>query len=108
MAYNLKLAERIRFQMEGLPFVEKKLFGGTGYIIHGNMACGVLKDDLIVRVDPEKYAALLKRKHTRPFAMSGRPMKGWLLVEPDGCKNSRQLSTWIKEGVDFALTLPPK
>ena len=108
MAYNLELAERIRSQLKGVPFVEKKMFGGTGYLLHGNVACGILKDDLLVRVDPERYAALLKKAHTRPFAMSGKPMKGWLLVEPDGCKTERQLSAWIKQGVEFALTLPPK
>ena len=108
MAYNLKLAERIRSQLQGVPFVEKKMFGGTGYLLHGNMACGVLKDDLIVRVDPEKYTALLKKEHTRPFAMSGKPMKGWLLVDANGYKTDKQLSIWIKQGVEFALTLPPK
>jgi TfoX/Sxy family transcriptional regulator of competence genes len=108
MAYNLKLAERIQAQLQGVPFVEKKMFGGTGYLLHGNVACGVLKDDLLVRVDPEKYATLLKKAHVHPFAMSGRPMKGWLLVDSDGYKTDRQLNTWIKEGVEFALTLPPK
>ena len=108
MAYNLKLAERIRSQLDGMPFVEKKMFGGVGYLLHGNMACGVHADDLIVRVDPGKYEASLKKSHTRPFDMTGRPMKGWLLVEADGYKTARQLSTWIQEGVAFALTLPPK
>ncbi|HEX5838709.1 MAG TPA: TfoX/Sxy family protein [Anaerolineales bacterium] len=108
MAYNLKLAERIRGQLEGMPYVEKKMFGGVGYLLHGNMACGVIKDDLIVRVDPEKHAALLKKPHARPFDMTGRPMKGWLLVEADGLKTNRQLTSWIREGVEFAVTLPPK
>ena len=108
MAYNPKLAERIRAQLNSLPFVEKKMFGGVGYLLHGNMACGVNKDDLIVRVDPEKHSAFLKKPHTRPFDLTGRPMKGWLVVEANGCKTDRQLSTWIKEGVEFALTLPPK
>ncbi len=108
MAYNLKLAERIRDQLEGMPYVEKKMFGGVGYLLHGNMACGVIKDDLIVRVDPEKHAALLKKPHARPFDMTGRPMKGWIVVEADGLKTSRQLSAWIREGVAFAVTLPPK
>jgi TfoX/Sxy family transcriptional regulator of competence genes len=108
MAYNLKLAERLRTLLQGVPFVEKKMFGGTGFLLHGNMACGVLNDDLMVRVDPEKYAALLEKAHTRPFAMSGRPMKGWLLVDPDGYKTDKQLNTWMKKGVEFALTLPPK
>jgi hypothetical protein len=108
MAYNLQLAERIRSQLQGMPFVEKKMFGGTGFLLHGNLACGVIYDDLIVRFNPDKNAALLKKAHTRPFAMSGKPMKGWLLVETDGCKTDKQLSTWIREGVEFALTLPPK
>ena len=108
MAYNLKLAERIRYQLDGMPYVEKKMFGGVGYLLHGNMACGVVKDDLIVRVDPEKHTTLLKKPHARPFDMTGKPMKGWLVVEADGLKASRQLSAWIKEGVEFALTLPPK
>ncbi len=108
MAYNLKLAERIQSELKGLPFVEKKMFGGVGFLINGNMACGVNKDNVIVRVSPEKHAELLTRPHTRPFDMTGRPMKGWLIVEPEGCKTNKQLSDWVKEGVEFALTLPPK
>jgi len=108
MAYDLKLAERIRTEMEGIPFVERKMFGGVGFLLGGNMACGVYKDDMIARVKPEKHAQLLKKKYTRVFDITGRPMKGWLLIEPDGCKTKKQLNTWIKEGVDFALTLPPK
>jgi TfoX/Sxy family transcriptional regulator of competence genes len=108
MAYNLKLAERIRSELDGMPFVEKKMFGGVGYLLHGNMACGVNKDNLIVRVDPEKHAALLKKPHAKPFDLTGKPMKGWIVVEADGVKTARQLGTWVKEGVEFALTLPPK
>ena len=108
MAYDLKLAERIRTEMDGIPFVEKKMFGGVGFLLGGNMACGVYKEDMIVRVEPEKHATLLKKPHTKVFDISGRPMQGWLLVEPDGCKTKKQLATWVKEGVDFALTLPPK
>ena len=108
MAYNLKLAERIRIELQGVPFVEKKMFGGVGFLIHGNMACGVHKEDMIVRVNPEKHTALLKKAHAKPFDTMGRPMKGWLMVEPEGCKTAKQLNTWIKEGVEFALTLPAK
>ena len=108
MAYNLKLAERIRSELSGIPIVEKKMFGGVGFLLNGNMACGVNKNDLIVRVDPEKHSALLKKPHARPFDMTGRPMKGWLVVEADGCKTDKQLGTWVKEGVEFALTLPAK
>jgi TfoX/Sxy family transcriptional regulator of competence genes len=108
MAYNLKLAERIRSELNGMPFAEKKMFGGAGFLLNGNLACGVNKDNLIVRVDPEKHSALLKKPHTKPFDLTGKPMNGWLLVEAEGYKTDKQLSTWIKEGVQFALSLPPK
>ncbi|HUF00259.1 MAG TPA: TfoX/Sxy family protein [Anaerolineales bacterium] len=108
MAYNLKLAERIRSQLDGVPFVEKKMFGGVGFLLNGNMACGVNKDNLIVRIDPEKQSTLLKKAHAKPFDLTGKPMKGWLVIEADGVKMDKQLSTWIKEGIEFALTLPHK
>ena len=108
MAYNQELAERIRSQLNGVPFVEKKMFGGVGFLLNGNMACGVHKDDLVVRVDPENHSALLKKPHAKPFDLTGRPMKGWLLVEADGCKTEKQLGGWVREAVAFASTLPPK
>jgi len=108
MAYNLKLAERIRAELGDIPFVEKKMFGGVGFLIHGNMAVGVHKENMIVRVDPEKHEKLLKKPHARAFDITGRPMKGWLMVELEGCRTAKQLSAWVKEGVEFALTLPPK
>jgi TfoX/Sxy family transcriptional regulator of competence genes len=108
MAYNLKLAERIRAELGEIPFVEKKMFGGVGFLVHGNMAVGVYKEDLIVRVPAEKNDKFLKKAGAKPMDITGRPMKGWLMVELEGCKTAKQLSTWIKEGVEFALTLPPK
>ncbi|PWB76659.1 MAG: RNA methyltransferase [Anaerolineales bacterium] len=108
MAYDEKLAKRIRDGLGSLPFVEKKMFGGVGFLVHGNMACGVHKENMIVRVDPDKHENLLKKPHTRVFDITGRPMKGWLMVEPNGCRTAKQLSHWINEGVTFALTLPPK
>ena len=91
MTYNLKLAERIRSQLDDIPVVEKKMFGGVGFLLNGNMACGVNKNDLIVRVNPKKHAAFLKRPHVHPFDMTGRPMKGWLVVETEGVKTEKQL-----------------
>jgi TfoX/Sxy family transcriptional regulator of competence genes len=108
MAYDLKLAERIRSELNGMPFVEKKMFGGVGFLLNGNLACGVNRDKLIVRVDSEKHNALLKKSHVKPFDLTGKPMKGWLLVEANGIKTDKQLRAWVKEGVEFALTLPPK
>jgi len=108
MTYNEKLSERIRAEFGNIPFVEKKMFGGVGFLVHGNMACGVYKDDMIVRTGTNKSEKLLKKKYTKVFDITGRPMKGWLMVEPDGYKTIRQLSAWVKEGVEFAMTLPPK
>src|SRR5262245_60415258 len=100
MAYNEKLAERIRSKLDGDPIDEKKMFGGVVFLLNGNMACGVNKDNLILRVDPEKQGALLKKSHTKPFDLTGKPMKGWMLVDADGIKTDKQLSAWVKEGVD--------
>jgi TfoX/Sxy family transcriptional regulator of competence genes len=108
MAYNQELAERIRSQLSGISFVERKMFGGVGFLIGGNLACGVHKANLIVRVDPERHSALLKKPQAKPFDLTGRPMKGWLLVEAEGCKTEKQLGAWVREGVQFASTLPPK
>jgi hypothetical protein len=117
MAYDLELAERIRAQLRGVPFVEKKMFGGVGFLIGGNtpalapgasVACGVYKDDLIVRVDPESHSMLLKKTNAKPFDITGKPMKGWLLVEPGGLRTSKQLVAWVKKSIEFASTLPPK
>ena len=108
MAYDIKLAELMRVELKGLPFVEKKMFGGVGFLLQGNMACGLYKEDMVVRIDPARHEALLKKKHVKPFTLRGCPMKGWVLVEPAGCKTKKQISTWVKESVEFALTLPPK
>ena len=88
--------------------VEKKMFGGVGFIVHGNMACGVNKENLIVRVGPERYSTALSRPYTRLFDLTGRPMTGWVVVEPPGFESDDALETWVQEGVDFALSLPPK
>jgi hypothetical protein len=68
----------------------------------------VNKNDLIVRINPDKQNTLLKKPHTKRFDLTGKPMKGWLVVEADGVKTEKQLSMWVKEGVEFAASLPPK
>jgi hypothetical protein len=109
MAYDEGLAQRIRQELEQVPdLVEKKLFGGVAFMVQGNMACGVHKDMLMVRVGPERYEETIQMPHTRPFDMTGRAMKGWLLVEPGGMKSEADLKDWLNQGVDFAMTLPPK
>ncbi len=110
MTYDLTLAKRIAAEVEGLPLVEKKMFGGVGYMLKGNMACGILGSDLIVRVSLDDYTQMLKQPHVKVFTMKNgpRPMKGWLMVEPEGYKTAKQLGAWVKLGVEFAAGLPPK
>jgi TfoX/Sxy family transcriptional regulator of competence genes len=109
MAYDEGLAHRIREILADQPgLVEKKMFGGIGFMLHGNMACGVNKEDLIVRVGPEQYETALAGPHVKPFDLTGRPMTGWVMVEPDGYESDEALKGWVQQGVDFALSLPSK
>jgi len=109
MAYNKNLAQRVRKMLGNKPgFVEKKMFGGIGFLMQGNMVCGVLNDDLIVRVGPEKYEELLKLPETRVFDITGRSMKGWVMVAPQGYRTEKDLSAWVERGAAFAQSLPPK
>ncbi|MBW2204179.1 MAG: TfoX/Sxy family protein [Deltaproteobacteria bacterium] len=99
MAYNEDLAQRVREEMSALPsYVEKKMFGGVGFMLQGNMACGVNGTDLIVRVGP----------HTKLFDMTGRPMKGWVVVLAEGYEANGDLKAWVQQGVRYALSLPAK
>lgn len=109
MAYDERLAERVRGVLtRERDVTEKKMFGGVGFMIEGNLACGVNGDDLIVRVGPEAYGDLVLRPHTRPFDFTGRPMKGWLVVEPAGVATGDDLGYWLSLGTSFARSLPAK
>jgi hypothetical protein len=109
MAYNEALATRVRESFAGqIGLVEKKMFGGLGFMIQGNLACGIIADDLIVRVGPNAYASLVMRPHTRPFDFTSRPMKGWLVVEPAGLVADDDLDYWVSLGATFAGSLPAK
>jgi TfoX/Sxy family transcriptional regulator of competence genes len=109
MVYNEMLANRINKILQGQDsLTQAKMFGGIGYLVAGNMACGVNKDDLIVRVGPEGYDAALGEKNTKVFDMTGRPMKGWVVVTPDGHSSDQALRAWVKRGIDYASSLPPK
>ena len=109
MPYDEILAERVRAILDDQPgWVSKKMFGGIGFILHGNMACGVHKEALIVRVGPERYEEALSQPHTRVFDITGRPMTGWVMVAPAGCQEGADLEHWVSQGVAFARTLPPK
>lgn len=103
------LANKIIEVLQGVPAVdEKKMFGGVAYLIHGNMAVGVHRNDLMVRVGPENHEAAMKRPYTKPFDMTGRPMAGWVVVDAAGLTDPDVLAEWIDQGVAYAQTLPPK
>ena len=109
MAYDEGLAQRVREAMAGVPgYVEKRMFGGIGFMLHGNMACGVNGTDLIVRVGPEQYESALAEPHTDVFDMTGRAMKGWVVVTADGYAADKDLRIWVERGAEFALSLPVK
>jgi TfoX/Sxy family transcriptional regulator of competence genes len=110
MSYDLKLANRIRNLLEpGRNIIEKKMFGGVGYILNGNMACGILGNNLIVRIEPENQAAMLSRPFVGPFmGRPGKPMNGWILVAPDGVAADADLQKWVEIGYKYASSLPLK
>ncbi len=109
MAYDEGLAGRVREAILEVPeLVEQKMFGGVGFLVHGNMACGVNQEFLIVRVGPGKYEEALRQPQVSVFDMAGRPMTGWVKVAPAGCVQEEDLREWVRQGVDFALTLPTK
>ena len=109
MAFDERLADRIRGSLgrrKGL--VEKKMFGGVAFLLNGNMCVGIHKSDLIVRLAPEETNKALAQRHTRRFDLTGRPMKGWILVKPAGVAGEDTLAKWVSMGVSYAASLPAK
>jgi TfoX/Sxy family transcriptional regulator of competence genes len=110
MAYDEQLAERIRQLIGDEPgLTEKQMFGGLAFLIDGNMSVSASgQGGLLVRVDPEQTEALLEEPHAESFVMRGRAMDGWLRVEADGVVEDDELERWVRRGVAYARTLPPK
>jgi TfoX/Sxy family transcriptional regulator of competence genes len=110
VAYDEDLANRIRELIAGEAGVtERKMFGGLAFLIGGNMSVAASgQGGLMVRVPPEETDALLAKPHARPFEMRGRQMDGWLRVDDEGVRTKRQLEPWVKRGVAYARSLPPK
>lgn len=109
MAYDEGLAQRIRELIGNHPAIaEKKMFGGVGFIIRGHLACGVNGHDLIVRVGPDEHATALAHPHTRPFDVTGRAMKGWVMVSSRGVQTDTDLKNWVDQALSFVLELPAK
>ena len=108
MAYDDALAERLRDRLGAVAGgTEKKMFGGLAFLTHGNMTVGVHGDDLIARIDPEGSDAALGEPGVRPFDMTGRPMRGWILVAGESLDDD-VLDRWVGQARGYVATLPPK
>jgi hypothetical protein len=109
VAYDAELADRAREVLSVREnLTERKMFGGIAWMLNGNMACGVLGDELIVRLGAEEAERALAEPHTRPFDFTGRPMRGPIMVGPQGIATDSQLAAWVDAGADCAQALPPK
>jgi TfoX/Sxy family transcriptional regulator of competence genes len=109
MAYDEALADRVRDLLAARAEVsERKMFGGVAFMVAGNMACGVLGEDLIVRLGEDEAGSALEEDGVRPFDFTGRPMKTTVYVSPERTSEDAGLAEWVEAGADFAASLPPK
>ena len=109
MAYDESVAARVRVTLgKSGVIAERKMFGGIAFMVRGNMCCGVIGDRLMVRVGPDGYRGALSRPHAEPMDFTGRPMKGFVYVEPAGFASAGDLKEWISRGLEFARSLPSK
>jgi hypothetical protein len=109
MAYDEALADRVEAALAGRDgFTQKKMFGGVGHLLEGNMCVGVWKDELILRLGAEDADAALGEPHVRMFDITGRPMTGWVLVGPTATASDEALQGWVDRAVAYVSVLPPK
>ena len=106
--YDELLADRVRLRLSATSvFTERKMFGGLAFLIRGNMACGVVRDELMVRTGPANYEAALARPHARPMEFTGRPMRGMVFIAVEGLDDP-EFSEFVGIGADYAAALPVK
>ena len=108
MAYDEQLADRVRTHLHHPDLSEKKMFGGLCFLISGNMCCGIVKEEIMLRVGPDKYEGLLAKDHAREMDFTGRSLKGMLYIDVDGIAQDKDLKFWLNQALDFAASLPPK
>jgi TfoX/Sxy family transcriptional regulator of competence genes len=109
MPFDEKLANRVRKilgKIDGLS--EKKMFGGLCFLIYGNMAFGLVNEDLMIRVEPDSYEKILSQPHVRKMDFTGKPLKVFLYVGAKGTESDKDLKKWVLKSVEFALSLPAK
>jgi len=109
MPFDEHIAQRVRdILAEECPAKERRMFGGLAFMVNGHMCCGIVGEDLVVRVGPEGQEEALSQPHARAMDFTGRPMKGFVYVGPAGYRTTNALRKWIQRGLHFALSLPPK
>lgn len=109
MAYDEDLARRLRKSFDDVDdVVEKQMFGGLAFLVAGHMSCGVVGETLMVRVGPEVYASALAEPHAREMDFTGRSLRGFVYVDPEGLCTDAELGVWVRRSLDFVLSLPPK
>lgn len=109
MSYDKGLAQRIREQLQERSDVEeKKMFGGLCFMVSGHMCCGLVGDLLMARVGPDNYKDCLSKPYTNEMDFTGRPMRGFIYVSPEGIKTDSDLTEWIGHCIDFVESLQPK
>jgi len=109
MPYNEEIDERIRKLVSRWKnTAARKMFGGVCHLLNGNMVCGVYKDYLILRLGEKASTVALKQPYARPFDITGKPMKGWVMLDGSGFKTDEKLKSWLMKAKTFVKTLPPK
>ena len=109
LAYCEELAERVRFHLSGrTTFSERKMFGGLTFMVNAHMRCGIVGDDLMVRVGSEAYADSLRQPHVREMDFAGKALKGMVYIGIKGVEQDTDLRDWIARGLDFVQTVPPR
>lgn len=109
MPYDEALAAKVRETLSRRRHVsEKRMFGGLSFLIRGNMCCGIVGDELMVRVGPARYERALARRHVREMDFTGRPLTGYVYVARQGLRSTAAVQGWVEQGVTYARTLPPK
>ena len=109
MTFNELTASQIRSAIQVTPGIsEQHMFGGVSFMLDGNMCCGVIDDNLVMRVGPDAYEGALSEPHTRPMDFTGRPLRGFIYVDREGFASEALLRQWIDRGMSYVRTLPPK
>lgn len=114
MAYDEDLAERVRRQLARVAdlapadLIEKRMFGGVAFLVRGNLCVGIWKESLVARLGVQQADEALELAYVDEFPITGRPMKGWVLIAPEGVEEDQRLGEWIDRARRFVATLPPK